>query len=189
MSRLDSTLHTRVQLLAISLVLAGCGPTPPTADSLAAPPLVQAAENGDLAVLDHLLAGNVPVNVRDECQWTPLMKASLNGHTEIVMRLLAAGAQPNVIDNGGYSALMLAASNDHPAIVNLLVRHGADIQHTEPGLGWSALIWAAKRGHQASVEILLKLGADKSIRDKAGKSAADWATETGHTRLAGLLHG
>ncbi len=151
------------------------------------PPLILAAERGDLQSLDRLLAESPAADVRDQCQWTPLMKAALYGHEGVVRRLLQAGARPNATDKGGYSALMLAASNNHAGVIQLLAEHGADLDHREPGLGWSALIWAARQGRAEAVKVLLERGANPRLLDKAGNSAADWARKNDHQQVLVML--
>ena len=183
------TMRTILPLLILTaaLALGACGPQPEPEEQDGAPPLVQAAERGDLQALDHLLGGSGSPDVRDQCRWTPLMKAAVNGHTEAARRLLAAGAQVDSMDKGGYTPLMLAASNDHAQTVALLAANGADLDHAEPGLGWTALIWAAKQGHAATVQTLVEKGADRSLRDNEGKSAALWARQNGHSAVLALL--
>ncbi|WP_419638131.1 ankyrin repeat domain-containing protein, partial [Thiolapillus sp.] len=105
------------------------------------PPLVTAAEKGDLAAVEQLLDESGTPDLRDSCDWTPLMKAALNGHVDIVRRLIAEGAEIDAQDKGGYTALMLAASNNHVKIVELLIAAGADVDHREHTRGWSALEW------------------------------------------------
>ena len=110
---------------ALTLLLAGCGSGDPATRSRAPPPLISAAERGDLSALDALLGKAGAPDVRDACRWTPLMKAALNGHLALVDRLLAAGADPQAEDKGGYTAVMLAASNNHAEVVELLLQRGA----------------------------------------------------------------
>jgi len=170
----------------LGLLLAACsGPAPTAPDT--DPPLLAAAEQGDLQTLDRLLSRTPTPDVRDQCRWTPLMKAALNGHLDAVQRLLQAGAEVNAIDKGGYSPLMLAASNNHAAVVRTLAVHGARLNQTEPDLGWNALIWAAKLGHGETVAALVELGADTGLRDRSGNSAADWARKNGHESVLALL--
>lgn len=169
------------------LVLAGCD-RETGRENPSRPPLLSAAEQGDLPGLESLLTDSTDLDVRDQCRWTPLMKAALNGHANVVRRLLEAGAQVDAADKGGYSALMLAASNNHPAVVRLLAEYGGDLNRAEPGLAWTALIWAAKLGHQATVAVLLDLGADVSMTDREGNTAADWARRNGHLRVLGLFY-
>jgi uncharacterized protein len=172
---------------ALTLLLAGCGSGDPATDAELPPPLISAAERGDLSALEALLGKTGAPDVRDACRWTPLMKAALNGHLALVDRLLAAGADPRAADKGGYTAVMLAASNNHADVVELLLRRGAKADQREQTQGWTALIWAAKQGHQASVAALLRHGADPGIRDGNGRAAADWAREAGHPEVLALV--
>jgi ankyrin repeat protein len=115
------------------------------------------------------------------------MKAALNGHLDAVERLLAAGAAVDAEDKGGYTALMLAASNNHTAVIQRLLSQGAMVDHQERTQGWTALIWAAKQGHEQTVETLVRHQADPALKDFSGRTAADWARETGQTSLIPLL--
>lgn len=175
-------------LIIATLIISGCNEEAVTDEfSEDTPPLLSAAEQGDLGRLDALLATQADVDQRDFCAWTPLMKAALNGHAEAVQRLLDAGARVQLGDKGGYTALMLAASNNHVKVVELLLKGGADINHTEKTQGWTALIWAAKRGHIETVQMLLNANANPSPRDYKGLSAATWARQEGYDKLAQLI--
>ncbi|MES9956384.1 MAG: ankyrin repeat domain-containing protein [Sedimenticola sp.] len=176
-------------LCGLSLCATGCSEKPDLGTDNTLPPLVEAAEAGDIGRLESLLSDNARVDVRDLCEWTPLMKAALNGHTEVASRLLDAGAAVDLGDKGGYTALMLAASNNHGTLVSLLLKHGADPNHREHTKGWTALIWAAKRGHEEPVGLLLAANADPSIRDLEGKSALDWAAAESHPGVERQLQG
>jgi ankyrin repeat protein len=173
----------------ISLLLFACGQNESAQEQTGEPPLIVAAETGDLAAIEALLTDKADVDIRNSCHWTPLMKAALNGHTPAAKRLLEAGAQPDLADKGGYTALMLAASNNHAAIVGLLLDRGADINRVESTGGFTALIWSAKRGHLVTVELLLQKGADRSLRDHKGMTALDRATENNHQEIIQLLSG
>lgn len=175
--------------LCISLFLLACGQNESPTEEKGDPPLIVAAETGDLAAIEALLAKKVDVDGRDSCHWTPLMKAALNGHTTAAQRLLEAGAQTDLADKGGYTALMLAASNNHAAVVKLLLERGAHINRVESTGGFTALIWSAKRGHRETVELLLQSGADRSLRDHKGMTALDRATENNHQEIMQLLSG
>ncbi len=172
-------------ILAIVLQLLGCGQENSQHET-STPPLITAAESGDLATLKQLLQNN-SADSYDSCQWTPLMKASLNGHHEVAVELLTARASVDLGDKGGYTALMLAASNNHHTLARLLLENGADINHQESTQGWTALIWSAKRGHLETVKVLMGAGADIRIRDNSGMHAGDWAVKNHHRDIARLL--
>lgn len=168
--------------LALSAVLStGC--SAPSSPEEEPPPLIGAAEQGDLRTLNLLLAEKPQPDVRDGCQWTPLMKAALYGHLAVVERLLLLGANVHLADKGGYTALHLAASNNHVRIVRLLLDHGADPNAQETTRGWTPLIWAAKQGHLASVEILLQRGARTTLTDHEGNTALGWAVKGRYTQV------
>ncbi len=170
--------------LLLLLMLAACKP-----DELEAPPpsLLDAAEKGDLSLMDDFLKGNQLVNMRNHCQWTPLMKAALNGQLEAVVKLLEKGAEVDLVDKGGYSAMMLAASNNFSDIVELLILHGAEVNRVERSHGWTALLWAARLGHIETVRILLQHQADTTIIDDQNKTALDYVRDNGFEQIAVLL--
>ena len=190
-SRRDCGAVNRSTLLLLLPLLTGL-PSCDGSDSAASqdgepPPLILASERGDLKTLVALLGQGSPPDVRDSCDWTPLMKAALNGHGAAVDQLLAAGATVDAEDKGGYTAMMLAASNNHAPVVERLLNEGAMADHQEGTQGWTALIWAAKQGHRQTLETLIRHRADPSLRDFSGRTAADWARETGQTRILALL--
>ncbi len=156
-------------------------------ESKALPTLIDAAEQGDLQVMDDFLVGNQLVNMRNACLWTPLMMAALNGHFDAVEKLINKGAEVDSLDKGGYSAMMLAASNNFPFIVELLIEKGADVNRIETTNGWTALIWATKRGHEETVQVLINHQADKSIKDYTGLNAIDYAQQKNFKTIQQLL--
>lgn len=179
----------RLALLIFCLILTACSERQTGSfDFDEQPPLLSAAERGDLPGIRRLVADTADVDIRDACLWTPLMKAALNGHAEAARQLIEAGADVSLTDKGGYSALMLAASNNHVAVMDLLLAAGADPDQIEQTGGFTALIWAVQLGHAAAVERLLQASADPSIRDFDGNSAADLASQNGHGEILRLLN-
>jgi uncharacterized protein len=171
-------------LLVLLSVLLACNPDKPEPP---ASTLLDAAEQGDLVLMDDFLKGSQLVNMRNACQWTPLMKAALNGQYEAVVRLLEKGAEVDLVDKGGYSAMMLASSNNFSEIVELLIQHGAEVNHIEYSHHWSALLWASKLGHLETVKVLLKHQADISLADDQNKTALDYARQNGFQQIVALL--
>jgi hypothetical protein len=83
--------------------------------------IIQACEDGDVAKVLDLLAGNPDLaNFQDENGLTPLIMASLQGHQEVLDQLLAHGAQVDLPENDGWTPLMFAA---HSVIIFLLFIH------------------------------------------------------------------
>jgi hypothetical protein len=95
--------------------------------------------------------------------------------------------QPDV-----YYPLQEACAWGNYDIVKLLIDNGADINLTWKGINSSStpLIMAIRYGGETTVDIvilLLEHGADKSIIDKHGKTAYDYALESGVQELIELL--
>ncbi|MEN8177051.1 MAG: ankyrin repeat domain-containing protein [Pseudomonadota bacterium] len=180
----------QIALLPIWLlifILTGCSETEPTPGTDIDPPLITAAESGDISALSQLLGERPVIDVRDACQWTPLMKAALNGHLQAARQLVAAGASIDLTDKGGYTAMMLAASNNHSEVVEFLLGKDADVDQAENTAGWTALIWAAKLGHFETVKILLDHKANPNLADFKGKRAIDWAIAGNFEAISSLL--
>ncbi|PKM43292.1 MAG: hypothetical protein CVV05_15710 [Gammaproteobacteria bacterium HGW-Gammaproteobacteria-1] len=149
--------------------------------------LIRAAEDGDLAGVQRLLARGAVVDACDDCRWTAMMKAAGNGHTPVVRVLLEHGADVNALDKGGYTALMVAGANGYVDTVQLLLARGAAVDVQDRGMGWTALIWAAKEGEIDVVRQLLAAGAQRDLRDGEGMSALDWALREQRAAVAALL--
>lgn len=174
-------------ILSLALLMTACGDERTPVDDKEAPPLLSAAQNGNLPAIARLIREQAPVDQRDACLWTPLMKAALYGHTEAARLLIKAGAGVDLADKGGYTPLMLAASNNHESVVDLLLKQGADPNLQEQTEGFTALIWATKRGHLSTVKRLLASDADVTLRDFDGKRAIDHARERKDGAIASLL--
>jgi ankyrin repeat protein len=67
-------------------------------------PLMAAASNGDLPVLQELLKAKASPDLRDPVGQTALLMAARAGHYEVVRALLAVGAQADVADATGRTA-------------------------------------------------------------------------------------
>ena len=90
-------------------------------------PLIIAAKNGHIKIVEIMLQRGADVNVRDKEQGTtPLIAAAQQGHKEIVDILLKSGADVNARDTSGKTALSEATRNEHAEIVKLLKERGAN---------------------------------------------------------------
>lgn len=125
---------------------------------------------------------------------SPLFAAILLEDNELIKKLLERGADPSIADSSGAFPLSEAcirrgASLD---IVKLLIKSGADVNKREVN-GASSLIYAAQNSgidvdtRMSIVAYLLEKGADRSFKDRAGKTALDWAEELDHEKTAELL--
>ena len=120
---------------------AGTGPTSVPAPSTAsAPPqpqirpdaLHQAAQAGDIGMLDAAIAAGVNVDARDSRGRTALMHAVDQGYPLLVQQLVAARADVNVRAPDGATALFMAAAHGHTEIIELLMKAGAAVSVRGP---------------------------------------------------------
>ena len=65
-------------------------------------------------------------------------------------------------------------------MVHALLAHGANVKAVMDKHGMTPLHWAAENGHSATVDTLLKAGADGTVKDKWGRSPADFAKDKKH---------
>jgi Ankyrin repeats (3 copies) len=93
-------------------------------------PLVQAADTGDIASVERLVAAGADMNAATSNGMTPLMCAAQNGHIEIVSLLVARGADVYLARNDGATALTLAAFYGHHDVVRALVSSGSRLSTT-----------------------------------------------------------
>jgi ankyrin repeat protein len=128
-------------------------------------PLLLAARNGHIEVVERLLAANADVNagiLRTDGR-TAIQAAAEGGYLKIVERLLAANANVNAAATEyGRTALQAAARVGHLEVVERLLTANAAVNAAGgDGLGGrTAIQAAAEGGHLEVVERLLTTNAD-----------------------------
>ena len=116
-----------------------------------------------------------------------LRGAAARGDEQLATRELEKGAEVDEEDeHTGYTALMEASESGHVELVQLLVRANANTNAVDLR-GWSALMKASKHGHTKVVRRLLLAGADPAVAADDGRTAADWATLSGHDETRQLI--
>lgn len=114
--------------------------------------LLVAAENGEYAEVQRLLAQGVDVNYTDGTRETALSKASRRGHTGVVQLMLKGSADPKASDKYGSTPLHEAAQGGHPAIVKLLLDAGADTQVKNKNGETAVMVAQAEQQYHSSDE-------------------------------------
>jgi ankyrin repeat protein len=142
-------------------------------------PVAAAAYAGSDAIVEALLARGADERAPDETGKPPIVYAAAGARLDIVKRLLARNIDLNARYSNNLTLLMWASGPDEKAseaqaikVVLYLLEAGAHINDRDDR-GRTALMIAAEGGHAEIANLLLARGADASLKDKAGKRAAD----------------
>ncbi|KAM6912926.1 kinase D-interacting substrate of 220 kDa B isoform 1-T1 [Xenentodon cancila] len=142
-------------------------------------PLMVAAEQGNLEIVQELIRRGANVNLDDVDCWTALISAAKEGHIDVVRELLENNANLEHRDMGGWTPLMWAAYKGRTEVAQLLLERGANPNITGQYSVYP-VIWAAGRGHAQIVHLLLQHGAKVNCSDKYGTTPLIWASRKGH---------
>ncbi|KAM9355175.1 kinase D-interacting substrate of 220 kDa B [Pholidichthys leucotaenia] len=143
-------------------------------------PLMLAAEQGSLEIVQELIRRGANVNLDDVDCWSALISAAKEGHVEVVRELLENSAYIEHRDMGGWTALMWAAYKGRVEVTQLLLDNGANANTMGQQYSVYPIIWAAGRGHAKIVKLLLEHGAKVNCSDKYGTTPLIWASRKGH---------
>lgn len=125
--------------------------------------IYEAAEEGDLDVIDRLLQAGANVNAAVDGDGSPLIAAARGGRLAVVKHLLDRGADPNMPVSGDGAPLLAAAEKGKTEVVSLLLQRGANIELVVPG-DENALIQASGSGRLEVVRLLVASGANVNAR-------------------------
>jgi len=141
-------------------------------------PIAAAAYAGRDSIVAMLLAHGADGRAPDDTGKPPVIYAAAGGRLDIVKQLLGGG-DLNARYANDLTLLMWASGPDEKVpdaqaieVVSYLLDGGAHIDDRDDR-GRTALMIAAEGGHSEIADLLLKRGADPSLKDKAGKRAAD----------------
>ncbi len=132
--------------------------------SVFAAPLHDAVKNGDLAVVETLLADNADPNEVDFLSGTALHIAAIRGYNEILVAMLSADADVEVSEWGREETPLHWAArggNDKGAVLLLTANAAVDALNDK---GETPLMLALENGHEAVAEVLIARGADLQLR-------------------------
>lgn len=131
--------------------------------------LLAAADDGDLARVERILAAGVEIDaVPDYGVYrghSALGRAAKRGHVALVSQLLASGA--TVDHPSDHPPLVLAASEGHVEVIGQLLKAGADLERRDRE-GSTPLLAAGHAEELAAAVALLEAGANVDAADVQG---------------------
>ena len=172
-------------------ILLKAGADPNIAGRSGIAPIGAAAYTGNAAVVAILLSKGADPKAVDATGKTAIIYAAGRGYKAVVKQLLDQGIDSNARYGNDLTALIWAAGHseevgaaDVKETIELLIANSARLNDADDR-GRTALMTASELGHTTALETLLKAGADVSLTDKAGKTAADLASDDAiRTQLA-----
>jgi ankyrin repeat protein len=142
-------------------------------------PVAAAAYAGNDPIVAALLAHGADPKAPDDTGKPPVVYAAARARFDVLKRLLAQNIDINARYRNDLTLLMWAAGPDEKVlevhavkVVEYLLDAGAHVDDRDDR-GRTALMIAAEGGHAEIAALLLARGADPSLKDKAGKHAAD----------------
>lgn len=150
------------------------------------PDIFDAARSGTVETVKNILAKDKSlINAVSPQGYTLLLLATYRGNNEVASYLIDNGANINLTTGFG-TIVMAAIVKKNTAILEKLIAAKADINAADEK-GVTPLMLAVQFQQAETVALLLKSGAKKDSKDKAGKTAFEYATESGNDNLIKLL--
>lgn len=131
------------------------------------PPMLVAAEQGNIEMLDFMLSKDVDPNEGNNAGIAPLMWAK---DRQTAQRLIQAGANVDAIDDDELTALMHHATQNKTAVMDYLIQQNAQLEEVDE-VGDTALFKAAACKNPEAVKLLLRRGANVHHENMAGDTA------------------
>jgi ankyrin repeat protein len=131
-------------------------------------PLQKASWDGDLPIVEYLIAKGAKVNVQSgEGKETALLNAITREHVAVVKALLAAKADLKLRNAFDFNAFTMAAAAGNQEMAGLLLDAGADVNEGMSSL--TPLAFAVSSGNVEMMRFLAGRGADVNYGAKRGE--------------------
>jgi ankyrin repeat protein len=143
-------------------------------------PVADAAQRGDRATVQKLIAAKSDVNATQVDGSTALQWAVYREDAEMVDLLIRGGADVKAANRQGATPLMMASIYGHALIIDKLLKAGADAKSLGPN-GETMVMFAARNGNPQAIKVLVEAGANVNAREPLrGTTALMWAAEQKH---------
>jgi len=129
-------------------------------------PLIAAAADGHLEVLNYLIQKQAKLDTSDKEGSTPLLHACWEDKTDCALALINAGAHVNYASNANRTPLMYASMKGNDAIVAALIAHQVKLDaNCNQG---PAVTWAASADKLSTLKLLSEAGAKLTLMPEGG---------------------
>ncbi|XP_017485114.1 PREDICTED: L-asparaginase-like [Rhagoletis zephyria] len=147
-----------------------------------------ACNQGNFAVVNHLLMNGVSVHIRDHYDRTPLLEAIAGDHHDIIQILINCGAHLTGSSRAIGEQLCAAAARGALLRLKSYQLAGADLAQPDPS-GRTALHLAALHGHAELVRFLLDIFDNPKVKDMLDLTPLDYAVKGGQQEIIQMLGG
>ena len=152
------------------------------------PLMFAAAKNENVSVLDALIKAGSEIDAKDHDEMTALMAAAgLNKNPAVTRALLKAGASLEERDEDGWLPLHFAVSNNPNIDVLKAILRDNQINAVDNNKMTPLMLAAKSAKNPEIISILLKAGANPSMKDKAGRTALDYAQQGNNKQVIAAL--
>uniref|UniRef100_A0AAQ6ARQ7 KAP NTPase domain-containing protein n=1 Tax=Amphiprion ocellaris TaxID=80972 RepID=A0AAQ6ARQ7_AMPOC len=148
-------------------------------------PLMLAAEQGSLEIVQELIRRGANVNLDDVDCWSALISAAKEGHMDVVKELLENSAYIEHRDMVGTAKTPVVKTFpvcDHSGCSDIVLQVFLLCAFTQQ-YGTTPLIWASRKGHFDCVMYLLENGADVDQEGANSMTALIVAVKGGYTEV------
>ena len=155
-------MRPRSQWLMVLLFAMSILPMTATAQTM-----LEAAERGDTAGVERLIASGAPIDQGNATGQTSLLLAVQNNHLAVATRLIDAGANINAQAANQDTPWLLAGALGRTAVLRHMLPKGPDFG-VRNRFGGNALIPACERAHVDTVAFLVNTPIDVNHVNKLG---------------------
>jgi ankyrin repeat protein len=151
-------------------------------------PLMTAAENNQVLVMEYLISQKVFLDIKNESGDTALMRAVYKNHYKSAELLLKEGASTKIRDNKGYTPFLRACEKGKLEMAKLLLKEKSEIKDRSiHDSKKSALHLAVKKENIDLIKWLLDGGIDINSKDEDGRTPLMDAVALGKINSATYL--